>query len=139
MSPTNTSPPAVDVTPLMTGLGALNFHATAPLSASVAYTQPAHVDGGSSLPNNSLGLDASFADHAWYMAELRVFSGACRVTVLHQSTAPVKSRFVAGSYVGPFHSEPPWMPGQKWTGFCDKGAVAFSTRVTGVRYRALPL
>src|SRR6185437_459190 len=89
MSPTNTSPASVEVTPLITGYGVLNFHTTLPLSASVAYTQPAQVEGGSSFPKASSGWAWSLADHGWYIGVLRVFSTGCRVTVAHQSTAPV--------------------------------------------------
>src|SRR5690242_10983115 len=89
MSPANTSPASVEVTPLMTGYGALNLHATLPLSALVAYTQPAQLEGGSSFPNASSGWVWSLADQGSYIRESRVFSTGCRVTVAHQSTAPV--------------------------------------------------
>src|ERR1700749_918359 len=85
MSPTKTMPPAVGVTPDITGASALCFQATLPLSASIAVIQPAHLSCGSSWPNScclsgdpeygSPGLDCSAAAFDAF-------------NVTHQSTAP---------------------------------------------------
>src|SRR2546429_3603063 len=54
-------------------------------------------------------------------------------TFAHQSTAATKSEFVSGLNAAPFHSTPPWIPGQKWTRWSrESGASTFSRVVVGI-------
>jgi hypothetical protein len=64
-------------------------------------------------------------------------SAGSAVTVEHQSTAPTNSRLSERSNAGPFHSDPPVVPGQKRTGFPGtSGASMFSRVVVGVCHRS---
>ena len=59
-------------------------------------------------------------------------TSCCSCTVAHQSTAPVNNVFKPGWNAAPFHSLPPWMPGQKRTGAVrDSGTSTFSRVVVG--------
>src|SRR5262245_59013381 len=96
----------------------------APVSASKAVFQPFAVSGGSDRspgaePNQIAPADGTVTSCA-----------SC--TCAHQSTAPVYSVFSVGWNAGPFHSLPPWKPGQKRTrSVRDSGTSTFSRVVVG--------
>src|SRR4029077_7922633 len=134
MSPKNTRPPAVGVTPLISGNGALNCHFCAPVSASVAVIQPAQSLGSSWVPKPFVA-----PLHGVPAGDFARSSTDIRCTVVHQSTSPVKMRLLTGLYAGPFHSAPPCDPGQKRVPAVVIGASTFSTRVTALEYNCRPL
>src|SRR5882762_10595679 len=105
MSAAKTTPPAVGVTPARMGRGASNFQRTLPFSASNAVTQPLAFATGVCVSVFSLPSQVPAVGN--------VVVSRLSLTRIHQSTAPTYRELVCGLYAAPFHSDPPWLPGQK--------------------------
>ena len=130
-SPAKTTPPAVGVTPATTGIDDRYFQRTEPLSASIAEIQPWLFSNGSLSPKPFAAPENAPP------ARPPGLSAGSAITVEHQSTAPTKSRLSDRSNAGPFHSDPPVVPGQKRTGRPGtSGAAMFSRVVVGVCQRS---
>src|SRR5580704_8425815 len=115
------------------GVGDLYFHRIAPVSASMAVTQPPHISFGSFRPNRCCGSPEPA--HGRPRVPVTVAASAS-FTEAHQSTEFTIMRFNCGWKAGPFHSVPPWVPGQKCVSAAVfNGVSTFSRVVTGVEYR----
>ena len=125
-----TRPPAVGVTAATIGVGDLYFQRTRPLSASTAVNQPAHFSWGSLRPKGCSGSpEPGQAAPGLPVAA----AGEAILTAVHQSMELTNRRFKDGWNAGPFHSVPPWVPGQKRVAVVVLSGVFTLVRVvTGV-------
>src|SRR5215467_10770484 len=129
-SPVKTRPPAVGVTAATSGVGDLYFQRTRPVSASTAVIQPPHISFGSVRPKAcSESPDPDHAAPGLPTAEAAVAT----FTETHQSTALTNTRLRAALNAGPFHSVPPFTPGQKCVSLVVlSGTFTLLRVVTGV-------
>src|SRR5579871_409658 len=131
-SPVKTRPPAVGVTPATSGVGDLYFQRTFPLSASTAVIQPPHCACGSLRPNGCSGSPEP--DHA-PPGLPTALAAVATFTDVHQSVALTNSKFNDALKPGPFHSVPPFTPGQKRVSeVVLSGTFTLKCVVTGVAY-----